>query len=277
MSLPNLNPKICLIQSGNWIIPSRGLTRWSNQAIKYVFSLRIRSETGVEGWLLLLSWSGDGLEHILGDHGVSIVVRVDAVVHQLRAAQVMTSKGLEVVDDVVLRESQLLGDLWDQLRKGVVDHRLLKVADTFDVQRWWDHEVDLWVGVKLHKSLGHLHIVCNVLFFVPVLGLGVIGAQLDDDDVRLRGKSVLVSFSLDVRHVSCSDHASPGLPVVLHFVRFGSNLLLPKRHKPELDQISWLNGITEIKKIRYLLLDLLDFSPSLVHVSLFVHDHGHLV
>ena len=200
----------------------------------------------MEGWLLLLSGSGDGLENVLGDHGVSIVVGVDAVVHQLRAAQVVTSEGLEVVDDVVLRETQLLGDLRDQLRKGVVDHGLLKVADTFDVQRRWDHEVDLWGRLKFHKSLGHLHVVGDVLFFVPVLGLGVIGAQLDDDDVRLRGEGVLVSLSLDIRHVSCSDHASPGLPVVLHFVRFGSNLLLPKRHKSVLDQISWLNGITEI-------------------------------
>ena len=65
----------------------------------------MRSETGMESWFLLLSWSGDGLEHVLSNHSVSVIIWVDSVIHELRAAQVITSKGLKVVDDVLLTKS----------------------------------------------------------------------------------------------------------------------------------------------------------------------------
>ena len=185
----------------------------------------------MESWLLLLSWSSESLVDILRNSSVSIIVWMDAIVHELRAAQVMTSKGIEVVDDMVLTKSQLLGDLWDQLRKGVIDNRLLKVADTFNVQRWWNHEVDLWSRFELHKSLSHLDVVRNVLLFIPVLWFGVVGSKLDHNDIRLRIEGVLVRLSLNIWHISCSDHASPGIAVVLNFEGFESNLLLPKLQK----------------------------------------------
>jgi len=57
----------------------------------------------VEGWLLLFGHflSSDSLEDILGNDSVSIVVRMDTIVHKLRASQIVTSKGLKVVDDMV--------------------------------------------------------------------------------------------------------------------------------------------------------------------------------
>jgi len=137
------------------------------------------------------------------------------------------------------------------MRKGIVDNRLLKVADTFDIQRRRNHEVDLRSRVKLHESLGHLDVVGDVLLFIPVLWFGVVGTQLDDNDIRLRVEGGFVGFSLGVWHISCFDHASPGLTIVLDLERFKCNFLLH--------------------------LNLVDLSPSLIHIGMFMHDHGHLV
>ena len=76
----------------------------------------------------MLSWSSDSLVDILSDNSVSIVVRMDAIIHKLRAAQVISSKGLKVVDDLIITKSQLFGDLWNQIWKSIIDNRLLKMA-----------------------------------------------------------------------------------------------------------------------------------------------------
>ena len=80
-----------------------------------------------------------------------------------------------------------------------VDDIQLHVVGSRGEQWWWNHSVDFRFAWQSFQDLNHAHIILSVLVaahsIVPVDQLGVVGAQLDSNDVRL---TVLGHLPLDL-------------------------------------------------------------------------------
>jgi hypothetical protein len=105
----------------------------------------------MESWSLLSLERSDGVEHVLSHDGISVIIWMDSVMEEFWLGQIVSSESRKVVDDVALIETQFLADHWDKLVKGVVENALSEMANAFDIEWWWDHEEDLWLGLKFHE------------------------------------------------------------------------------------------------------------------------------
>ena len=99
--------------------------------------------------------------------------------------QVFSSHHVENIDDLVLAELQHLSNIWNGLWENFIDHSLIHLVSIVSVERWWDHDVDIWVSWQVVEDIAHLNVVVDKLSCVPLISFSVVSAEHDNDCIRL--------------------------------------------------------------------------------------------
>ena len=131
------------------------------------------------------------------------LVTVLLITKQLVLVEILASHELKALDDVLnWVKAGTSGDVRDKDREHLVDDMLVHLDEAIEVKRRRDHDVDLGFGVQLDETLDQVFVVVHVVVLVPLVVLRVVGAEHDDDDVRVGSQGIFVSLLVPVWEVT---------------------------------------------------------------------------
>ena len=137
------------------------------------------------------------------------------------------------------------------LLRQLLDDRHLAVHDDAVVdgpgilEGWYRRtEINLWLARQCLQGINHrLHTLAIFLGTMrPVIGLGIVGTELDDDDVRIESLRILPCQLVHVWQVALVHHRTRGHTEVLHLIAVAQLLL-------QLGRIALGIGIHDAKAI----------------------------
>ena len=109
-----------------------------------------------------------------------------------------------------------VGDLREQRRELIVDHRLIYRIETIDVQWWWNHDINFMYSINGLKPSHHVKIICDKIRFIILECFGVICPQHYHVVISFAPLGVSQSLRIPVRKSPCFHHRCICYTVVMN-------------------------------------------------------------
>ena len=115
---------------------------------------------------------------------------------------VFTAQFFKKVDHISFGQTEVLCDLWDQLRKDFIQHSFVCVS-CYLGNKWWGNEyVHTRLGVKIQEGLNHLSVAIGKLLLIPHAIYRITSSKRDKYIIWIRLQRLLVLILSPVRERS---------------------------------------------------------------------------
>ena len=108
---------------------------------------------------------------------------------------------------MIVCQVQLLSNTGNKLREPIIDDGLIHGISIVLIKGWRDHDVEIRLGRHSLEVASHLQVISMECTLIPLVVLGVVGAEHEYHNVGVALKCLLVLSFIPVRVVTLLHHS----------------------------------------------------------------------